>query len=293
MQQAIISDPFQVVHNMLPPDELNKLPIAKIMNLANGEEAQGNLPDAVRYWAEIAKRPQTSEPNTTPEEFFANQRMAYFNIGARYAQQCTATNDKNEKIKFFQSALSALLPIHASAYRLPQTSLYLGILHENVAIFYLAAMQTEEQAEAIAPLFVEATKYYEVAASMDDYDNKKYPQTAANCLGCFYARGIGVEKDVEKAFAWHLKGAEGGWWEAQINVAVSLYLGRGTEQSLPQASEWLDKALPQIPENNPLKSEATYFLAQIARETGSMPSRPEALKVSEVLKDLAVKTPEL
>lgn len=68
----------------------------------------------------------------------------------------------------------------------------------------------------------------------------------AECqVGYFYYEGLGVEKDLPKAFKWTKKGAEHGDWDAQYNLASFYEEGIGTEADLDLAKCWYQRAAEQ------------------------------------------------
>lgn len=68
---------------------------------------------------------------------------------------------------------------------------------------------------------------------------------AARNLGNFYRLGIGVDKDMNKAFEWYKKAAEAGLDRAQYNLALLYLEGEGTEKNEEEAISWLIKAAVQ------------------------------------------------
>jgi len=64
-------------------------------------------------------------------------------------------------------------------------------------------------------------------------------------VGYFYLEGLGVEKDVEKAFAWTEKAARDGDWDAQFNLAWFYEEGIGTARDLAKARYWCEQAALQ------------------------------------------------
>ena len=64
-------------------------------------------------------------------------------------------------------------------------------------------------------------------------------------IGYFYYEGLGVEKDLSKAFAWTKKAAEHGDWDAQCNLAEFYEDGIGTQADLEQAEYWYLRAARQ------------------------------------------------
>ncbi len=71
-------------------------------------------------------------------------------------------------------------------------------------------------------------------------------------LGNRYLYGKGVQRDLEKGFAWHLKGAQLGSSIAMINVAVCYERGWGTVKDEAKAAVWFARAAdPTCTEDNP------------------------------------------
>lgn len=112
-----------------------------------------------------------------------------------------------------------------------------------------------------------AKSYYKPCKELDICDQliKKYFQTGqyelcfvghmvlaelgyplAECqVGYFYLEGLGVEKDVEKAFAWTEKAAQDGDWDAQFNLAWFYEEGTGTARDMAKARYWYEQAAKQ------------------------------------------------
>ena len=68
----------------------------------------------------------------------------------------------------------------------------------------------------------------------------------AECqVGYFYLEGIGVEKDLEKAFYWTKRGAEHGDRDAQYNLAEMYERGIGTDCDMERAIHWYKAACAQ------------------------------------------------
>lgn len=68
----------------------------------------------------------------------------------------------------------------------------------------------------------------------------------AECqVGYFYHEGLGVEKDLSKAFEWTKRAAEHGDWDAQYNLAGLYEEGTGTAADLERASYWYQQAAKQ------------------------------------------------
>lgn len=67
---------------------------------------------------------------------------------------------------------------------------------------------------------------------------------AQNNLGRYYYNGLGVPKDLEKAFYWFEKAANQNK-EAQYNMGVFYYQGQVVQKDLKQAEYWWEKAAEQ------------------------------------------------
>lgn len=68
----------------------------------------------------------------------------------------------------------------------------------------------------------------------------------AECqVGYFYLEGIGVEKDLKRAFHWTQRGAVHGDRDAQYNLALMYEEGTGTAVDLEKAAFWYRAARDQ------------------------------------------------
>ncbi len=73
---------------------------------------------------------------------------------------------------------------------------------------------------------------------------KGYP--LAECqVGYFYWEGLGVDKNLEEAFAWSLRAAEHGDWDGQCNLAELYEKGLGTNPDQEKADFWYRQAALQ------------------------------------------------
>ena len=73
---------------------------------------------------------------------------------------------------------------------------------------------------------------------------KGYP--LAECqVGYFYYRGLGTDKDLEKALYWTTRAAEHGDRDAQYNLATLYETGEGTEKNMETAGHWYLEAAKQ------------------------------------------------
>jgi TPR repeat protein len=70
--------------------------------------------------------------------------------------------------------------------------------------------------------------------------------TAMVGLARLHERGdIGGRRDLEAAHQWHLRAAQSGHAEAQVEAATGFYLGRGTAQDMGAAAHWYREAAKQ------------------------------------------------
>ena len=86
--------------------------------------------------------------------------------------------------------------------------------------------------------FKQALTWYQMLANRKD-------RRGMTALGTMYARGYGVEKNLERAHAWWLASAtspQGGDAGAMYNLGTLYYQGEGVAQDYKQAAEWYRKA---------------------------------------------------
>lgn len=68
----------------------------------------------------------------------------------------------------------------------------------------------------------------------------------AECqVGYFYYEGLGVEKDLEKAFYWTQRAAQHGDRDGQFNLACFYEEGTGVEKDVEKGKYWLAQAAKQ------------------------------------------------
>lgn len=73
---------------------------------------------------------------------------------------------------------------------------------------------------------------------------KGYP--LAECqIGYFYLEGLGVQKDLEKAFYWTERAANHGDRDGQYNLGLFYEDGIGVERDLEKAKIWYEAAAQQ------------------------------------------------
>ena len=93
-------------------------------------------------------------------------------------------------------------------------------------------------------LCIERKEYAEAYRIITMQENLK-DKYCQNLLGCFYARGIVVEQNLDKAAYWFRASAEQGLGIAQFNLGNCYYLGRGIAQSYSLADYWYARASKQ------------------------------------------------
>lgn len=61
-------------------------------------------------------------------------------------------------------------------------------------------------------------------------------------MGLMYELGLGVDKDLEQAFAWYEKSANQEHAKSQYNLAIFFALGKGVEKDIIQSKYWIRRA---------------------------------------------------
>ena len=83
--------------------------------------------------------------------------------------------------------------------------------------------------------------------------------SAQNNLGAYYADGLGVFEDKEKAFYWYQKAAEQGHALAQANLAGCYTQGNGVPIDEKKALEWCQKSAAQGNTKGMMKLAVIYY----------------------------------
>ena len=87
----------------------------------------------------------------------------------------------------------------------------------------------------------ESKQYDKCFAGHMELAEKGYP--LAECqVGYFYLEGLGVEKDLPKAFYWTERAATHGDWDGQYNLGSFYEDGVGVAQDLEKAKYWYKAA---------------------------------------------------
>ena len=61
-------------------------------------------------------------------------------------------------------------------------------------------------------------------------------------LGLMYELGMGIDKDLNQAFAWYQKSANQEHAKAQYNLGIFYALAKGVEKDIKQSKYWVKKA---------------------------------------------------
>ena len=109
----------------------------------------------------------------------------------------------------------------------------------NIDALYEDAQKSMTPEKGKQPDYKKAAELYERAA-------RQGSPKAAYALGALYRDGsyLGLNMDEmqEKSFFWMLDAAEGGWTQAQYEVAMKYAQGSGTGENAQKALYWLEKA---------------------------------------------------
>ncbi len=61
-------------------------------------------------------------------------------------------------------------------------------------------------------------------------------------LGLMYELGMGVNKDLDQAFAWYQKSANQAYAKAQYNLGIFYALAKSVDKDIEQSKHWIRKA---------------------------------------------------
>lgn len=101
-----------------------------------------------------------------------------------------------------------------------------------------------DQCNALIEKYWYSQQYEQCFAGHMELAERGYP--LAECqIGYFYLKGLGVEKDLSKAFYWTKRAAEHGDWDGQYNLASFYEEGLGTEKDMEKAKTWYKRAAQQ------------------------------------------------
>ena len=173
--------------------------------------AIGILLAAGQVWA--------ADLNATLKKAKSGDVISQYQLAEHYAEADGVDQDYEEALKW---ARQAAYQGNAKAKYRMASILFLGVTGEA------------RQPEALQ-LFRESAEGLEKLAEEGDAD-------ARAKLGILCARGIGVEKDVERAAKLFTQAAEAGVVKAQVDLAGAYLLGNGVGRNATTAGEWFTKA---------------------------------------------------
>ena len=104
----------------------------------------------------------------------------------------------------------------------------------NLDELYETAVTLYEDANRDETMCIEVFHKLNIGAFLGD-------MKCQNVLGCFYNKGIGTEKDNNKAFEWFNKSANQGFEKAIYNLSKCYRFGEGTEKDLKKSADLLIK----------------------------------------------------
>ena len=109
--------------------------------------------------------------------------------------------------------------------------------------YYKPCAELDRCNELIAKYW-ETKEYDKLFAGYLPLAELDYP--LAECqIGYFYCEGLGVEKDLEKAFYWTRRAAEHGDRDGQFNLGCFYEEGTALARSMEQAALWYQRAARQ------------------------------------------------
>ena len=149
----------------------------------------------------------------------AGEAASQYQLAERYAEADGVDQDYQAALKWARQAADQG---NAKAQYRMASILFLGVTGES------------RQPEALQ-LFRKSAEGLEKLAKEGDVD-------ARAKLGILCARGIGVEKDAERAAKLFTQAAEAGVVKAQVDLAGAYLLGNGVGRNATTAGEWFAKA---------------------------------------------------
>lgn len=106
-----------------------------------------------------------------------------------------------------------------------------------MASSYYSPCPELDRCDELIETFWESGQYDKCFAGLLELAETGYP--LAECqVGYFYYRGLGVEKDLTRAFDWTRRSAEHGDRDGQYNLATLYENGEGVEKDMDAAKRW-------------------------------------------------------
>ena len=111
---------------------------------------------------------------------------------------------------------------------------------------YYAPCRELEICDSLFSQYWEAGEYGRIFSGLLPLAEQGYP--LAECqVGYFYAQGLGVERDLDRALLWTRRAAEHGDRDGQFNLGCFYEEGTALARSMEQAALWYQRAPRQGP----------------------------------------------
>lgn len=109
---------------------------------------------------------------------------------------------------------------------------------------YYAPCRELEICDSLFSQYWEAGEYGRIFSGLLLLAEQGYP--LAECqVGYFYAQGLGVERDLDRALLWTRRAAEHGDRDGQFNLGCFYEEGTALARSMEQAALWYQRAARQ------------------------------------------------
>ena len=109
---------------------------------------------------------------------------------------------------------------------------------------YYAPCRELEICDSLFSQYWEAGEYGRIFSGLLPLAEQGYP--LAECqVGYFYAQGLGVERDLDRALLWTRRAAEHGDRDGQFNLGCFYEEGSALARSMEQAALWYQRAARQ------------------------------------------------
>ena len=109
---------------------------------------------------------------------------------------------------------------------------------------YYAPCRELEICDSLFSQYWEAGEYGRIFCGLLPLAEQGYP--LAECqVGYFYAQGLGVEQDLDRALLWTRRAAEHGDRDGQFNLGCFYEEGTALARSMEQAALWYQRAARQ------------------------------------------------
>ena len=111
---------------------------------------------------------------------------------------------------------------------------------------YYAPCRELEICDSLFSQYWEAGEYGRIFSGLLPLAEQGYP--LAECqVGYFYAQGLGVERDLDRALLWTRRAAEHGDRDGQFNLGCFYEEGTVLARDMEQAALWYQRAARQGP----------------------------------------------